>query len=284
MSSALGEDTIAISSKVSKDYVRRKLPDGSYAPETYAFGEGDNWGGVRLDFSADHLKFMDVARAMAVPLAQKNYIPTHDKDHTDLLIMVYWGTTLSAKKPEENMTMQKMQDADRGQDQAQMMLNHASSASEHKAATTEVAAAAAQMRTALIELQSENQRREDDDAKTVTLLGYDSWWLDTEAASGGGERAFRKRDMLDEVEQDRYFVVLMAYDFPSMMKKKTKLLWEVHFSVREQGHLFDKELPGMIAKASEYFGRESGGLLHEDIEEGKVIIGPVKSLGATNSQ
>jgi hypothetical protein len=284
MSSALGEDLVAISSKVSKDYVRRKLSDGSYKPETYTFGEGDNWGGIRLDFSADHLKFMDVARAMAVPLAQKNYLPTHDKDVTDLLIMVYWGTTLSARKPEDNLTMQKMQDVDRGQDQAQMMLNHASSASEHKAATIEVAAAAAQMRSTLVELQSENQRREDDDVKTVALLGYDSWWLDTEAASGGGERAFRKRDMLDEVEEDRYFVVLMAYDFRSMMKKKAKLLWEVHFSVREQGHLFDKELPGMIAKASEYFGRESGGLQHQNIEEGKVLIGPVKSLGAINSQ
>jgi hypothetical protein len=284
MSSALGEDMIAISSKVSKDYVRKKLSDGSYMPETYAFGEGDNWGGVRLDFSADHLKFMDVARAMAVPLAKRNYLPTHDKDHTDLLIMVYWGTTLSGRKPEETLTWQKMQDADRNQDQAQMMLNHSASASEHKEATIEVAAAAAQMRTALIELQSENQRREDDDAKTVTLLGYDSWWLDTENASGGGERAFRKKDMLDEVEEDRYFVVLMAYDFRSMLKKKAKLLWEVHFSVREQGHLFDKELPGMIAKASEFFGRESGGLQHESIEEGKVIIGPVKSLGATNSQ
>jgi hypothetical protein len=45
MSSAVGEDMIAISSKVSKDYARKKLPDGSYKPETYAFGEGDNWGG-----------------------------------------------------------------------------------------------------------------------------------------------------------------------------------------------------------------------------------------------
>src|SRR5580698_3781233 len=85
ISTAVGEDMVAISSKVSKDYVRKRLSDGSYKPETYAFGEGDNWGGVRLDFSADHLKFMDVARAMAVPLAQKNYLPTHDKDHTDLL-------------------------------------------------------------------------------------------------------------------------------------------------------------------------------------------------------
>jgi hypothetical protein len=222
---------------------------------------------------------------MAVPLAKKNYLPTRDQDHTDLLIMVYWGTTLSARKPEDNLTMQKMQDVDRTQDQAQMMLNHASSASEHKAATIEVAAAAAQMRATLIELQSENQRREDDDVKTVALLGYDSWWLDTEAASGGGERAFRKKDMLDEVEEDRYFVVLMASDYQALAKKKkNKLLWEVHFSVREQGHQFDKELPGMVAKASEYFGRESGGLQHENIEEGKVIIGPVKSLGAINSQ
>jgi len=39
------EGVTAVSAKVSKDYVRTKLPDGSFQPEAYAFGEGGKWPG-----------------------------------------------------------------------------------------------------------------------------------------------------------------------------------------------------------------------------------------------
>jgi hypothetical protein len=276
-----GEEIEAISAKVSKDYVRKRLPDGSFQPETYVFGEGDNWSGARVDFSIDKMTFMDIARALAVPLAQRQYIPSRDQNSADLLIMVYWGTTRAVENASKTDTLQKVHDADREQDQAQMALNHASSPSDVKVAEVQTATAAAQMRFALEELQDEQQQREVRDTRTVALLGYDSWWMATESASGGGERAYRKKDMLDEVEEDRYFVVLMASDYQALAKKKkNKLLWEVHLSIREHGTEFDKRLPGMIANATEYFGRNSNGLHHVELPEGTVIVGPVQSLGA----
>ena len=237
-----------------------------------------------MDFSMDKLKFMDVARTLAVPLAEKGYFPTRDPNATDLLIMVYWGTTRAPEHASNTDTLQKVHDADREQDQAQMALNHASKPSEVKVAEIETATAAAQMRFAIEELQDEQQQREITDTRTVALLGYDSWWMATESASGGGERAFRKKDMLDEVEEDRYFVVLMAYDYQAMVKKKQKLLWEVHFSIREHGNEFDKRLPGMVADASEFFGRNSQGLHHVELPAGTVIVGPVQSLGAVQGK
>jgi hypothetical protein len=278
------EQVEAISSKVSRDYVRAKAADGSFVPETYAFGEGDNWGGARVDASMDSLTFMDVARTIAAPLANKKYIPTRDPKTTKLLIMVYWGTTRSPEHSADTNTTQKMHDADRDQDQAQMALNHATKPADVKVAVAEMQSAEASMRAAVAEMQSEDQRREDTDVATVTLLGYDSWWMSTESASGGGERAMRKKDMLDEVEEDRYFVVLMAYDFQAMAKKKKKLLWEVHFSIREHGTEFDKRLPGMVADASEFFGRDSNGLHHVELPEGTVTVGPVRSLGVLPSK
>jgi hypothetical protein len=32
----------AVAAKVSPDYIRAKLPDGTFVPETYAFGKGGN--------------------------------------------------------------------------------------------------------------------------------------------------------------------------------------------------------------------------------------------------
>jgi hypothetical protein len=90
----------------------------------------------------------------------------------------------------------------------------------------------------------------------------------------------RKADMRAELEEDRYFVVLTAFDYQKLVKeKKSKFLWEVRFSIREHGNQFDKRLPAMIAIASDYFGRDSQGLHHVDVPEGKVEIGPVESLG-----
>jgi hypothetical protein len=62
-------------------------------------------------------------------------------------------------------------------------------------------------------------------------------------------------------------------------EKKSKMLWEARFSIREHGNAFDSRIAGMAELASNYFGRDSKGLHHEDIPEGKVEIGTVKSLG-----
>jgi hypothetical protein len=86
--------------------------------------------------------------------------------------------------------------------------------------------------------------------------------------------------MLTELEEDRYFVVLMAFDFHLMAaQKKAKLLWEARFSIREHDHEFDKSLAAMVAKASGYFGRDSNGLKHETLPDGKVEVGELKNLG-----
>jgi hypothetical protein len=274
------EEVEAISSKTAKDYVRRKLPDGTYQPETYAFGKGDTLGGARVDATIDKMDFMDIARILSVPLAEKRYIPTQDPKTTNLLIMVYWGTTLAPEFATESNTHNLMQKANQKQANALQMLKAATRPAEVRAAQAMLAAADDDLLASTLGVQAENQQREDMDMKTATLLGYDSWWVATNSAMGGSALGRRKADMEAELEEDRYFVVLTAFDYQTLAKqKKQKFLWEVRFSIREHGTAFDSRLPGMAAKAAEYFGRDSQGLHHVDVPEGTVEIGPVKSLG-----
>jgi hypothetical protein len=58
----------------------------------------------------------------------------------------------------------------------------------------------------------------------------------------------------------------------------------VRFSIREHGTAFDDRIKGMAELASDYFGRDSGGLQHTSLPEGKVEIGPVKSLGVVDGK
>jgi hypothetical protein len=282
---ARADEVVAIASKVSKDYVRKRLPDGSIKPESYVFGQGDTLGGARVDPTIDKMDFMDVARVIAVPLADKRYLPTADPKTTNLLVMVYWGTTRAPEYATESNSHQEAQLASVSQANAVNDLKdfHPLPTKPTMTTTTageEVAAADAPVLAAYIGIQAENQRREDADMKTATLLGYDSWWVQANGAIDGSPLGRRKADMRAELEEDRYFVVLSAFDYQALVKtRKMKFLWEVRFSIREHGAAFDERLAGMVAKASDYFGRNSNGLQHVDVPAGKVKLGEIRSLG-----
>ncbi len=263
-------DITAVSSRVSSDYVRARQADGSFAPETYAFAKGGAWKGAMTDDSIDKLTFLDVAHIIALPLAGQNYLPSRDPNAAKLLIMVYWGTTRPPGRTNESPTYTNLQIAQSAVNTGMMQgLGSSAMASLQDELTTAIAAVAA-----------ENRIREHEDYLNVKMLGYDSWWDATSGEHRGTALAIRRQDLLDEIEEDRYFVVLMAYDFQLLWKeKKHKLLWETRFSIRQRSHEFDKDLPAMAKYASQFFGRDSNGLVRTEIPLGHVDIGEVKTLG-----
>ncbi len=100
------EGITAVSSKAYDGYVRPRLPDGSLKPETYAFGNGGfitagaagaDTPGAQRDQTIDNLGFEFIARAMEPPLKGQSYAPSHDPNATNLLIMVFWGTTVGGR-------------------------------------------------------------------------------------------------------------------------------------------------------------------------------------------
>ena len=247
----------AVASKVSKDYVRSRLENGSFVPESYAFGNGGAWKGTMTDTSIDKLAFLDVAHVIANPLASQNYFPSKDPKTVKLLIMLYWGLTDVPPPIEESVAYQNLQLA---QQQGTIPLD-----------------------LALDEVANENQLRDRTDSRNASMLGYDSEGL-IGTAYGGALRAgwlrLHRDDLISELEDNRYFVVLMAYDFQLLWKeKKHRLLWEIRFSINERHNQFDKVLPVMADYASRYFGQDSGGLLRDRVHEGRVEIGEPKSLG-----
>jgi hypothetical protein len=263
----------AVSGRVSKEYVRQKLPDGSFRPEAYAFGDGGRYNGTFRDPSIDKLSFLEIARMISVPLRSQNYVPATDVKTEKLMIMVHWGTT---DTPDSFSTtpgsLQQLGAADAA-------MRFGSNSNQAKNATL-----LAERSQAV-----ENLQRDRIDYQNAKLLGYDSEGLIGTDFGNWAEHTgwigLHKDELTGEIEDNRFFVVLIAYDFQQYRKKGTlKALWETRFSINEPHNSFDKALPVMATYASRYFGQDSHGLVRTNVPDGNVKVGEPRSLGTVEGK
>ncbi len=289
--SARAEETVAVSARASSDYARTRLADGSLQPETFAFAKGGLLKATEAGIK-EPLAFGDVARTIARPLEAQGYYSSRDPKSTRLLIVVYWGTTTPPLPGTRSVSAQNLADAGA----AALAANHPDAVRfnpNDSCAPTQITQSATTsyaVRTpeqvdldgaftgALAAVAAEEGQRRLLDLRNAGLLGFDQSWLPEDQARGTALQVGQK-DLVGELEDPRYFVVLMAYDFQMMWKeKKAKLLWEARFSVREGSGDFSRQLAAMAERAAPYFGRNSGKLVHAPLPDGRVEIGPIQSL------
>jgi hypothetical protein len=83
-------------------------------------------------------------------------------------------------------------------------------------------------------------------------------------------------------EDDRYFVVLSAYDWTAITHQQRVLLWRAMMSLPTLGTDLDESLPALVTAGAPYFGRETGLPQHVTeplVPPGKVEIGPTRMEG-----
>lgn len=262
------EEIEAVNSRVSPDYIRQREPDGTLKVETFAVAQGGYWSGAMADKTIKgESSFPMITKVMGAALARKNYLPTKDPKKTDLLIVIYWGTTVAPQRARESSGYRLTQSANED-------LLMAKNTGDPGA----IAAADNALTGAFSVLHAQDAMREREDIKNARMLGYDSWW-ESASTLKGTVRESGWNDLTEELEEERYFIVLMAYDFQLLWKKKTpKLVWETRFSIKEQGNEFDKALPAMAGYASKYFGEDSRGLRHRSMPNPVIHLGELKIL------
>ena len=108
------ERLTAVNSKQFNGYVRATQPDGTFQPETFAFGDGGLLpvpvipGLLFSDPTIDGLNFTGIARMLAGPLAGQNYVRALDPAATRLLIVVYWGRTIGTTRITDGPTKDRI--------------------------------------------------------------------------------------------------------------------------------------------------------------------------------
>lgn len=285
--SALGSDYIpigeltVISSTVHNGYQREKLPDGSLKPVSYAFGEGTFEPGSIADGTLNRVKFPQLATLLSAPLAKLGFHPSPDANKIDQLIVVHWGRTIGWDT--------------KGYGDAYSTLNqaHATMKAAFPTLTPDMKpdpgapstrgllgtpGAAGEFDNMVLTLELQEEARARSNAQNALLLGYYGT-LEHIPTFWGNLVSHRREQLLGELEDDRYYVIVAAYDFQSAVKsRQRKILWITRFSLDTRGNDFDQAIDRMVQAASSYFGRSSDGLQRQRLPNGRATPGKLEVL------
>ena len=270
----------AVFSSISNGYERQKLPDGSFKREYYALANGQYARGPDADPSIDQVPFPTIAGLVAKHLAEQNYFLAQDAKSADILLLIHWGTTA----PFSDLGMRSSQDRILNAMNAAQLTGHSRLSIVNPSAgpgTDKPAGTGAEvdeLENAMIEMQSFNAMRMKSDEQNARLLGYSKEINNRDNPSRFGGAGSYFDDLMSDIEEARYYVVVSAYDFHAATQQgKRKLLWATRVSIRAQGNRFDEQLKTMLANAGQHFGQETHDLIRQ-YHEGTVRMDDLKYI------
>jgi len=248
----------AVFSRSASSYERPLRADGTPAIQTYVLSKGGSEPGEEKDPSIDNVKFAGFVRVLGTYLAKQAYYPAKDGRKADLLLVVHWGKTLANPK-----TYRPFFD---------LALNASSAQKNESSGSEYLMSFATEMRYAA-------------DQHNADLLGYTAelnFRNNITLVAGAGTAYY---DLINDIESERYYIIVTAYDFQDMLQhKQKKTLWRTVASIDARDNRFDEQLIGLIDSASHYFGKNSGRLIRQFEYKTRVNMGELKVLGAVDEE
>ncbi len=230
------ENRVAVKSTASPEFSQRRSADGNKI-QTYHVVEGKFFGGNTDDRSMDGITFMDIAENMAENLKRQNFYSETDNSKGDLLIMVHYGATDYDADYSELMGIDSLDDLGFGADTGELEEGEA-----EQAFAADYAA-----------IQSFNEGNEMNKIFKAKILGLEELYND----SANDQQVYEFQDMVNE---ERYFIYLVAFDLPAMRKGERKVMWTTRYSMRAIGQPFDEAIEQLNIVAGNYFGLNMKGL------------------------
>ncbi|WP_221032074.1 hypothetical protein [Actomonas aquatica] len=252
---------VAVKATAEDDYVAERYDaNGNRIAQTYVFLEGTFHGGAIRDRSLERAEIQEIARTLAPYLAEKDFLPTDDAGNADIVIAIHWGTTVSLKHNSDYVSELMIQARDRQMEAQEFYQNTYMEDGEETIPTdyaqgllqdsARQAAEAPDYEWA--RLASTRSERDFENRPTATLLGFSDVLNRDMSRAVMGEDARTVNAMLEE---DRYFVVLAAYDLKNRGEDGTpQRLWVARLSTRSAGTNFTEALDTLGEVGSNYFG------------------------------
>ena len=265
----------AVYSRIGRDYTRERLKDGSFKPEYYALSNGGRIEGTTSDVTVDRVGYPEVAETAARLLERQNYRYAQNKEQAKLLIVLHWGSTIVPNGMNYSQSVNQV-----SQVLASLPPQGMGSFDADAEFSNTGMDAGGGLEGVMLMMMMENRVRDRINEGNARVLGYlddINESNDIRRWAGGGDRY---NDLIADVEESRYYIVISAYDFPELLKyEKKKLLWQTRVSVRAPGNGFDDSFAAMLRGASKFFGQDTGRLVRGEEIKGTVEFGDLKYLG-----
>ena len=260
-----GPAYIAASTTAQSSYTKAKFP-ASTPPvaQAYLFFQGQLSRGEGHDKALEGTPFPTVARMLAADLRSANFQPTPDAGKAELVLAVQWGVTAVQSDPLRDFATQSLQS-----DLSSFNTNTAASMGISK--PTGVGGSKSQALSATIKPASAinmdlsaadagNQAVVQSTAYNAQLLGFAEDIAKSKRQVQGFADSHSKGDeLLDLLNDPRYFLVIQAYDLRQLQKGGHPMpLWTSRVSVQAAGHTFTEILPALCREAARYAGRSTG--------------------------
>jgi len=260
LSEAAKTARVFIDSEASVGYNDYKESDAGAQYETYVFIKGNFYGGDISDRSLQVVTFEDVVGTIADSMKQRNYYPSASPSEGDLLIVVHYGST-SVPQNLQDLFLIDPDDpyGDQGIDEDPVI--------------------------------NDQLYR---DLGRLSEFGYENQAGMTNKKLGIGRALNRKNinrteefDLRVELEDERYFIILMAYDYKKLRTTQEKeLLWTTRFSVPSIGTNFEDAYPALARAASSHYGTslEKYAKTNTHFGTGSIDIGTLETIGVEETE
>jgi hypothetical protein len=273
------EKLVTVHSVVDPSYVAARTATEPPRTDTYAMAAGNMLQRSPYNAGLEKVDFHAMAKTLAADLKAAHFEPATSVGTADLVIVVHWGIA----GPEEKWSEQALYDPDALR-QAQDAVTEARA--KEQADTTGLsralgvaAAAEANFRAEINVAASVVGGNEMQAASHAALLGFTEVLRIDDAAPAPTATGDTLRSMLEE---DRYFVILVAYDAKALRAGRKRQIWTTQMSISAAGLNFPAALDRMSGVAASQYGvRKAAITIQNGVERlEKVEVGEIPMLGA----
>jgi hypothetical protein len=258
------EKLVTVRSVVDPGYAARRVDRAAAPTERLVIAKGKHLTGGGADLAGGKFDFSALAKILQTDLGAAHYEPATDAREADVVIVVHWGMTAPIQRPGDTLLYDP--DALRVAQEAVEEAREKEAAdplgTRDPSARGATAVAEANLRTEISTAASMLGGTEFQSASTADLLGFaDVLRADRESAVAS-QAEETLRSMLDE---DRYFVILVAYDAKALRAGQKRRLWVTRMSIGAGGLDFARALERMSAVAAPLHGLPQPGILIQPI-------------------
>lgn len=259
---------IAIKAIASEDYTKSRALDENDKVQTYVVMKGNYHPGTTFDPGMLQMTFEEIVDNLGIHLRRQNYYPDPQPEskQADLLLVIHWGRT------SEETSLEELQGYTSLEEQG--------------------------FNDTVANAPGDGSELTGSEMNAIADFGFNMWTNEMSAEGGdrsiyykarllGMEKAFSRNATPHEelllktlLEDERYFVVVMAYDFQDLKAGERNLLWETRYSIRAVGQTFERAIREMNYVAGDFFGKNIKDLTQRRIDDdSRVEMGEIEVLG-----